>query len=72
MTFLSNLWTWLDGKKTYIGLLLTALGGLATFIPQVALQFPNAKWLLATAGAVQFINGLLHKAYKAKYNEEHP
>ena len=71
MSGLANFWSWLDGKKTYFGLLLTALGGLATFVPQVALAVPQAKWVLASAGVIQFLNGLLHKAYKEKYNEEH-
>lgn len=71
MDMLSKAWTWLDGKKSVIGLLLTATGGLAFFIPQVAAAFPNAKWIVVTAGVVQGINGILHKAYKMRYNEEH-
>jgi hypothetical protein len=68
---LAKVWTWLDGKKSVIGLILTATGGLALYLPAVAVQFPNAKWIVVTAGIIQTVNGLLHKAYKAKYNEEH-
>lgn len=71
MKVLSNIWAWLDGKKTFIGLLLTALGGIANFLPQLAIQFPNAKWIVIAVGVTQFLNGWAHKAYKYKYNEEY-
>jgi hypothetical protein len=72
MKFLSGLWNWLDGKKTYFGLFLSALAVLAEFWPQVAAAFPNAKWVLVGAGVIQFLNGWAHKAYKYRYKEEHP
>lgn len=71
MKVLSNIWAWFDGKKTFAGLVVTAIGGLAVFTPQVAAAFPNAKWALVAVGVTQFLNGWAHKAYKYKYNEEH-
>lgn len=70
MNFLSSIWSWLDGKKTYAGLIVSAIGGLAVFTPQVAAAFPNAKWAVVAVGVTQFLNGWAHKAYKYKYNEE--
>lgn len=68
---LSKIWAWMDGKKTVLGLILTATGGLAAFLPMVAVQYPGARWIGATAGVVLTVNGLLHKAWKMKYGEEH-
>ena len=71
MNMLSKLWEWSDGKKSIIGLVLTGIGGLALYLPAVSAQFPNAKWIVVAAGVVQVVNGLAHKAYKARYNENH-
>jgi len=70
-TMLANLWKWSDGKKTWVGGVVTALGTVAALVPQLSELFPNAKWLVVVGGAVQTINGLAHKAYKARYSEEH-
>lgn len=72
MKFLSSLWIWSDGKKTYFSLFLGFLTALATFWPQVAAAFPNAHWVLVGATVIQFLNGWAHKAYKFRYKEEHP
>lgn len=72
MTWMSNLWQWLDGKKTLVGLIITAIGGLMTYFQLLTASYPNAKWVVIGLGVAQFLNGWLHKAYKYKYNEEHP
>jgi len=71
MKFLAGIWSWLDGKKTIAGLIVSAIGGLAVFTPQIAAVFPNAKWAVVAVGVTQFLNGWAHKAYKYKYNEDY-
>ncbi len=72
---LNNIWKWLDGKKTYIGASITIVAYLVAGIPLVAGLCTTtvcAATIAKVAGIGLTIVGLLHKAYKFVYHEEHP
>lgn len=70
-TMFGKVWTYLNGKKTLIGAILTVLGMIGD---QLAVLLPV---LIGPAKAVQYIGistaviGALHKLYKFVYKEEH-
>lgn len=67
----SNVWDWLNGKKTVIGAVITAVGVVAGYLPAVLAFFGvEAVHIATVVGVVTAIVGLLHKAYKWIYKEE--
>ncbi len=69
---LSPAWKFLNGKKTYFGLLITLIAFLAGWLPSVAVAFPTVIIIAKAAGLTQALNGILHAAYKLATGEEHP
>jgi hypothetical protein len=65
--------SWLNGKKTTIGAIITVVSSLVAtagvVLPVLGIDAVHAaQWV----GYGVTIVGLLHKAYKAIYNEDHP
>lgn len=70
---LTKIWDWLNGKKTVIGAVITAISVTAT---QLGVLLPlfgvDAVLVAKIIGIATTVVGLLHKAYKFIYKEEHP
>lgn len=70
---LTTVWTKLTGYKTLIGLLITLLAFLSTWIPQaMAAVDMNPTLTAQIVGAVVAVVGLLHKGYRLLFGEEAP
>lgn len=77
---LNKIWTWLDGKKLIIGGILSIIQLLASFAAGVGTilgtVFPATSkvviYALATSSFLFTASGLLHKAWKKVYHEDHP
>ncbi len=73
MGWLSGLWTWLNGKKTIFGAIITAVAfiasGLGAILPLFGL---SAVTVAKVVGIALTIVGILHKIYKFIYKEDHP
>lgn len=68
-----KLWDFMNGKKTFFGLLLIALGKLVLVLPAVLALFGVGPSDVATyVGYLLAFVGLLHKVYKFFYREEPP
>lgn len=66
LTFLMNLWGWLDGKKTVIGATITLFGAVAVFLGIALPAFGvDAVHVALYVGFVTQAVGLLHKLGKA-------
>lgn len=73
MGFLTGLWAWLNGKKTVIGAILTAIGVAVGYMPAVLAFFGvEADKIVTIVGVATTVVGVLHKIYKWIYKEEHP
>jgi hypothetical protein len=68
-----KIWTWLDGKKTIIGAVITAISylaaGLPTLLPGFGLE-PSVVGKIV--GVSLLVVGLLHKGFKLKYGSDLP
>jgi len=77
---LIKVWTWLDGKKLIIGGILSIIQLLAAFAvglgTTLSAMFPaTSKVVIYALAASSFLftaSGLLHKAWKKVYHEDHP
>jgi hypothetical protein len=69
---LNKIWKFMNGKKVVVGAILT----LISLLPQVAALLPvfgvEPQVAIGIAGGLTTLIGLLHKAYKFIYKEEHP
>jgi hypothetical protein len=73
MGWLSSFWTFMNGKKTVVGLTITALAWLSTFVPAVmAALGSQPSQIAAVTGVLITVVGIVHKIYKFIYKEEHP
>lgn len=67
-----KIWDWLNGKKTVVGAVIT----IVAFAPEIIAQLPNfgvsPEDTARVLGIAVTVVGLLHKAYKFIYREEHP
>lgn len=72
---LNTIWTKLNGWKTVIGASITLIAYIAAGIPLVAGLCTTAVCATTVAKAAGIgltVVGLLHKAYKFIYREDHP
>ena len=77
---LIKVWTWLDGKKLIIGGILSIIQLLAAFAvglgTTLSAMFPATSkvviYSLAVSSFLFTLSGLLHKAWKKVYREDHP
>jgi len=73
MNFLAGIWDWLNGKKTIIGTIITVIalvsGQLGVLLPLLGV---DAVLIAKIIGVTTMVLGILHKAYKFIYKEEHP
>lgn len=69
----TKIWDWLNGKKTLIGAIITALAAIAGALPVVlAAVGVNAVLIAKVVGIATMVVGIAHKVYKFLYKEEHP
>ena len=65
-------WTWFNGKKTLLGAIITAAAygaaGIGIILPAFGV---DAIIVAKYAGIATMILGIMHKAYKYIYGEEH-
>lgn len=66
---MSGIWSFLNGKKTVIGAVITIVGYLAAGLPLLA-PLVAAATLTKIVGASTLVLGLLHKVYKLVYGVE--
>jgi hypothetical protein len=72
MDWLQKIWDFMNGKKTAVGLIITALAFLAGFVPALMAALGVEALLVAkVAGVLTTIVGIAHKVYKFVYKEEH-
>jgi hypothetical protein len=63
---LTTIWSRLDGAKTYLGVIITLLGFLAVWLPEVMAAAQADPALVAkVVGVITMILGLAHKVAKA-------
>jgi len=74
MDKLTQFWDFMNGKKTWMGALVSLVSYLVAGVPLVAALCTTAV-CVATVGKVGgaglFVVGVLHKAYKFFYREDH-
>jgi len=72
MDQLQGFWDFMNGKKTVVGLIITALGFAAGFVPALlAALGVGAVTVVKVTGILTTVLGVAHKIYKFVYNEEH-
>lgn len=65
MEFVSKILAFLNGKKTYIGLLVTLLAFLAGWLPEaLAAAHVSPELAAKIVGGIVTVGGLLHKLVK--------
>jgi hypothetical protein len=67
---LTKVWTFLNGKKTVIGAVITLVAYVVGGLPLLAAFLP-AVTVAKVVGVGVFVVGALHKVYKFVYREEH-
>ena len=72
-TMFTKVWDFLNGKKTVVGGVITAVAVAVQYLPSV-LPFVgvDAAQVGVYVGVATTVLGLLHKVYKFVYKEEHP
>lgn len=72
MGFLAKFWAFMNGKKTVVGAVLTALTVAVGYMPAVlAFLGISAVQIAQYVGIGTTIVGIAHKVYKFIYKEEH-
>lgn len=70
---LTNVWTWLNGKKTAIGAVITVAADLTALAGVTLPAFGvSAVHVAQYVGYGTVAVGVLHKIYKFVYHEDHP
>jgi VIT1/CCC1 family predicted Fe2+/Mn2+ transporter len=70
---IGKIWDWLNGKKTIIGAIITALAFVAGALPAVLTAFGVSAVLVAkVVGISTTVVGIAHRIYKWLYKEDHP
>ena len=73
VTMFAKLWEFLNGKKTVVGAVITAVSVAATYLLPVLTFFGvDPAKVGVIVGVVTTVVGVLHKAYKFIYKEELP
>jgi hypothetical protein len=73
MGFLTKFWEYMNGKKTVVGAIITAVSVGIGYLPAVLAFFGVDAVQIATyVGIATTVVGILHKIYKFIYKEEHP
>jgi hypothetical protein len=72
-TMLTKIWDFMNGKKTIVGAVITAVSVGATYLPAVLAFFGVDAVKIATyVGISTTVVGVAHKIYKFIYKEDHP
>lgn len=72
-TMFTKVWDFLNGKKTVVGSIITALGVAATYLlPVLSFFGVDPAHVAVAVGVVTSVVGILHKVYKFIYKEELP
>jgi VIT1/CCC1 family predicted Fe2+/Mn2+ transporter len=73
MDKLTKFWTYMSGKKTAVGAVITVVASIAVGLPLILPLFiADAALIAQITGIALTIVGVLHKLYKFIYREKHP
>jgi hypothetical protein len=72
MGVLQKFWEFMNGKKTVVGLVITALAKVALVVPALFAVFGASAQAGVVVGVITAVVGVGHKIYKFLYHEDLP